>query len=83
MVSKEERFLLERHGAPYEAYLAGTPRFLPKPSLWTPIEVVEVYPKRVVVTFLDGLLFLVSIPIIEGLEGLQHIGWLPVLLNLP
>lgn len=83
VVSKEERFLLARHGQAYETYLTSTPRFLPNPALWKPVELVEVYPKRVVVTFLDGLLFVLSIPIIEGLEGLQDIGWLPVLLNLP
>ena len=82
-VAKEERFLLERHGEAYAAYLDATPRFLPNPSLWTSVQSVEVFPKRVVMTFLDGMLFVLSIPIIEGLEGLQHIGWIPVLLNLP
>lgn len=83
VVSKEERFLLARHGAPYAQYLITTPRFLPNPSRWKSVETVEVFPKRVVATFLDGMLFVLPIPIIEGLEGLQHIGWLPVLLNLP
>lgn len=82
-VAKEEGFLLERHGEPYAAYLASTPRFLPNPALWKPVASVEVFPKRVVMTFLDGMLFVLSIPIIEGLEKLQEIGWIPVLLNLP
>lgn len=82
-VAKEERFLIERHGAAYAAYLKATPRFLPNPARWTPVESVEVFPKRVVATFVDGMLFVLAIPIIEGLESLQHIGWLPVLIHLP
>ena len=82
-VAKEERFLLERHGEAYAAYLKSTPRFLPNPGLWKPVDSVEVFPKRVVMTFLDGMLFVLPIPIIEGLEKLQEIGWIPVLLNLP
>lgn len=82
-VAKEERFLLERHGAPYAGYLAGTPRFFPNLALWRPVDTVEVFPSRVIRTFLDGMLFVLPIPLIEGFEKLQEIGWLPVLMNLP
>jgi protein-S-isoprenylcysteine O-methyltransferase Ste14 len=82
-VAKEERFLLERHGEAYAAYLATTPRFLPNPARWEPVESVEVFPKRVVATFFDGMLFVLAIPIIEGFEWLQQIGWIPVLITLP
>jgi hypothetical protein len=34
-------------------------------------------------TFLDALIFLLAIPIAEGLEHLQDIGTIPVLLTLP
>ena len=83
VVSKEERFLLQRHGESYAEYLKSTPRFLPNPARWRSVESVEVFPKRVVNTFLDGLLFVAVIPVIEGMEKLQEMGVLPVLMNLP
>jgi protein-S-isoprenylcysteine O-methyltransferase Ste14 len=82
-VAKEEAFLIERHGEAYSAYLSSTPRFLPNPALWKPVASVEVYPKRVVATFMDGMLFVLAIPLIEVLEKLQHFGWIPVLITLP
>lgn len=83
VVRREEQFLLERHGQTYAAYLASTPRFLPDPAGWRGLDTVEVYPKRVVMTFLDGMMFILAIPVIEGMEALQHAGVLPVVLNLP
>lgn len=83
LVGKEERFLLQRHGEVFAQYLKSTPRFLPNPALWRPVERVEVIPRRVVSTFLDAMIFVAAIPLIEGLERLQQIGWLPVLVNLP
>lgn len=83
LVVREEAFLLERHGEAYAAYLRSTPRFVPNPILWRPVECVEVIPRRVVATFLDAMLFVAAIPVIEGFEKLQEVGWLPVLLNLP
>lgn len=82
-VDKEERFLRGALGAPYLAYLASTPRFLPNPKLWRGAEVLQVRPDRVALTFFDGLVFLLSIPLAEGLEWLQQNGHLPILLHLP
>ena len=59
------------------------PRFLPNPRLWTSPEWVEVRPDRLVLTFIDGLWFLAAIPLFEGIELLQNMGVLPVLLRLP
>lgn len=83
VVRREERFLIGALGAPYAEYLVKTPRFFPSFARWRNVEAVEVRPGRVTSTFLDGLLFLLSIPIAEGLENLQGHAWLPVLLNLP
>ncbi len=83
VVAREERFLSGALGAPYAEYLRTTPRFLPDPRLWKGVDAVEIFPKRVVATFLDGLLFLLAIPLAEGLEKMQGLHWLPVLMNLP
>jgi len=83
VVSREERFLINRFGAPYEDYLKTVPRFLPNVRLWSSPEWLEVRPDRVVLTFIDGLWFLAAIPLAEGLEWLQTSGYVPVLLRLP
>jgi protein-S-isoprenylcysteine O-methyltransferase Ste14 len=83
VVSREEGFLKEALGEPYARYLAAVPRFLPFPWLWKGQDVLEVRPGRVALTFLDGLAFLLAIPLAEGLEILQNHKILPVLLRLP
>jgi protein-S-isoprenylcysteine O-methyltransferase Ste14 len=83
VVAREEKFLINRFGAPYEDYLRTVPRFLPNLRLWNSPEWLEVRPDRVVLTFIDGLWFLAAIPLAEGLEWLQTSGYVPVLLRLP
>lgn len=83
LVPQEEAALIKVHGETYKAYLRSTPRFLPNPGLWWDRETVTVLPNRVMRTFADGLVFLLAIPIAEGIEYLQSIHILPVLLNLP
>jgi protein-S-isoprenylcysteine O-methyltransferase Ste14 len=83
VVSREEGFLKGALGEPYAPYLAAVPRFLPLPWLWKGKDMVEVRPGRVALTFLDGLSFLLAIPLAEGLEMLQNHGLAPVLLRLP
>lgn len=82
-VEKEEAFLRGALGESYLVYLASTPRFLPSPKLWRGAEVLQVRPDRVALTFFDGLVFLLAIPLAEGLEWLQQTGRLPILLHLP
>jgi len=83
VVAREEKFLINRFGAPYEDYLKTVPRFLPNIRLWNSPEWLEVRPDRVVLTFIDGLWFLAAIPLAEGLEWLQTSGYVPVLVRLP
>jgi hypothetical protein len=40
-------------------------------------------PPKVLGTFADAMLFLLSVPIAEAFEVLQNLGLLPVLLRLP
>lgn len=83
LVRREEAALVKVHGETYAAYLRSTPRFLPNPSLWWDRDSLTVQPVRVMRTFADGLVFLLAIPVAEGLEYLQSIHVLPVLANLP
>lgn len=83
LVRREEAALVKVHGDTYAAYLRSTPRFLPNPRLWWDRETLTVQPVRVMRTFADGLVFLLAIPVAEGLEYLQSIHVLPVLANLP
>jgi protein-S-isoprenylcysteine O-methyltransferase Ste14 len=83
VVGREEAFLKNALGAAYASYLSTVPRFMLFPWLWKGAEVLEVRPRRVVLTFFDGLAFLLAIPLAEGLEMLQNSKVLPVLLRLP
>jgi protein-S-isoprenylcysteine O-methyltransferase Ste14 len=83
VVSREEGFLKGALGEPYARYLATVPRFLPFPWLWKGKDMLEVRPGRVALTFLDGLAFLLAVPLAEGLEMLQNHNLVPVLLRLP
>lgn len=83
VVRQEEKVLLDRYGDVYRRFMARVPRFFPKPSLWRDEATLTIRPRRVVSTFLDALIFFLAIPIAEGLERLQDIGTLPVLLTLP
>lgn len=83
VVWKEEQFLLERFGAPFREYMARVPRFIPNPRLWRGVETLSVRPSRILMTFVDATLFLIAIPLAEGFEYLQAVGYLPVLFYLP
>jgi protein-S-isoprenylcysteine O-methyltransferase Ste14 len=83
VVLQEERLLQLRHGAAFENYKARVPRFLPNPRLWHDAPTLTVHQLRVVRTFADALIFLLSVPAAELIEVLQEGGHLPVLLHLP
>jgi hypothetical protein len=83
VILREERFLAEKLGAPYRAYLASVPRFFPKPSLYREGEAVGFKPRFLLVTLLDGLVFLVAMPVFELIDAAQLSGTLPVLFRIP
>jgi protein-S-isoprenylcysteine O-methyltransferase Ste14 len=83
VVLQEEAVLTERHGAAYSSYMATVPRFLPNPRLWHDVPTLTVMPPKVLGTFADAMVFLLSVPIAEAFEVLQNLGFLPVLLRLP
>ena len=73
-VGREEAWLAEHFGAPYAAYCARTPRFLPNPARWRDADELTIRPAFFVRTLRDGLVFLAAIPVMEGIEHLQSSG---------
>ncbi|PDQ21358.1 sodium:proton antiporter [Mesorhizobium sanjuanii] len=83
VILREERYLKEILGAPYRAYLAKVPRFLPKLSLYEEGDTGSFKPRLLRTTLLDGLVFLVALPFFELIDGAQQSGMLPVLFRFP
>ena len=82
-VQREEAWLSEEFGAPYDAYVARTPRFGPDFVKWRDEEMLEIRPRFFLATLLDGLVFLLAFPLFEGIDWLQKAGWLVPLFTLP
>ena len=82
-VRREEAFLSGAFGQSYDDYCARTPRFGPDFSKWRDVDTLEVRPQFFLLTLRDGLVFLLAVPLFEGIEALQGIGWLQTLLHLP
>ncbi len=82
-VKREEAFLEREFGAVYAAYKARTPRFWPRFSLWRDEEQLTIRPALFVTTILDGLIFLLAIPVFELIDVGQASGWLQVMAHLP
>lgn len=82
-VRREEEWLGEAFGAPYAAYVAGTPRFWPDLRKWRDQETLEVRPRFFLTTLRDGLAFLLVIPLFEALEHAQSVGWVIAVFTLP
>jgi protein-S-isoprenylcysteine O-methyltransferase Ste14 len=83
VVVREEEFLLARHGAVYQAYLADVPRFFPRLFAFPNVAERSVAPHIVMRTVLDSMVFFVAIPVFELIEWLQGAHVLPVYLVLP
>jgi hypothetical protein len=83
VILREERFLSANLGADYRAYLAAVPRFFPNPSLYREGETAGFKPSLLLVTLLDGLVFLVAMPVFEIIDAAQLSGALPVLFRMP
>ncbi|RWM27190.1 isoprenylcysteine carboxylmethyltransferase family protein [Mesorhizobium sp.] len=83
VILREEKFLKEALGAPYQAYLAKVPRFFPNLSLYDEGDTGSFKPRLLLNTLLDGLVFLVALPAFELIDSAQQSGMLPVLFRLP
>ena len=83
VILREEKYLKETLGAPYEAYMARVPRFIPNLSLYDEGDTGSFRPKLLLNTLLDGLVFLAAMPFFESIDTMQMSGVLPVLFRLP
>ncbi len=82
-IGREEAWLSNAFGEPYKAYMARTPRYGPDFSKWRDEAELKVRPQFFLTTLRDGLVFLLAIPLFEGVEKLQSLGWLATLFRLP
>lgn len=82
-IKREEAWLLNAFGEPYAAYMRRTPRYGPNFSRWRDNPLLEVRPRFFLTTLRDGLVFLLAVPIFEGIETLQSMGSVATLLHLP
>ena len=83
VILREERYLKEVLGAPYQAYLEKVPRFFPNLWLYQEGDTGSFKPRLLLNTLLDGLVFLVALPAFELIDGMQQSGVLPVWFRLP
>jgi protein-S-isoprenylcysteine O-methyltransferase Ste14 len=83
VAQKEEAVLLQRHRESYSEYLKCVPRFFPNPYLWHDSETLTIQQNRVLMTFADALLFLLSVPLAKAFQYLQLKGLLPILVSFP
>lgn len=79
----EEQFLAATFGAAYQAYKVKVPRFFPRLHGYRDPGQLRFSPRHFMLTVRDGLVFLAAFPLFEGVEMLQEVGILPVLLKLP
>ncbi|MCX7304749.1 MAG: isoprenylcysteine carboxylmethyltransferase family protein [Hyphomicrobiales bacterium] len=76
---REERFLSATLGGEYLSYLQRVPRFLPNPSLYRDDLEVTFQTGKLRVAFVDGLVFLAAIPLLEVIEEGHESGTIPIL----
>ena len=82
VILREEKYLLERHPS-YRAYMDKVPRFFPNPTLYRDGDTSTFKPALLRTTLLDGLVFLLAMPVFEMIDSAQTSGVLPVLFKLP
>ncbi len=83
VILREERHLGALFGPAYRAYVARVPRFFPNLSLYQEGETASFRPKLLLNTLLDGLVFLIALPVFELIDHAQVTGALPVLFRIP
>ncbi len=82
VVAREEAYLLARFGADYLRYIQTVPRWWPSPRLWRSPQEITIRPKFLLLTIRDSALFFVAFPLLELLDWLHALNYLPVLFSL-
>jgi hypothetical protein len=83
VIDREEAFLRNAFPDAFATYASRVPKLWPSLARWSDTDMIVVSPKPVMRTFADSCLFLLAIPIAEGIDALHTTGILPVLLRLP
>lgn len=82
VIRAEEHKLRAVHGAAYDAYVASTPRFLPRLSGFSEPESYEVDPSKFRRALSDALWFVWLVGILELGEALREMAFIPSLFSL-
>lgn len=83
MSQVEEQHMINVFGTPYVDYMTRVPRFWPKLSLYHSRKSFEVFPRRIIRTFLDATILFVAVPVMELFDYLHDGRILPTWLLLP
>lgn len=83
LIAREEAYLAHAMPQTFPVYRRITPRLAPRPGLWRSPREITVRPDLFLRTVFDGAPFLVSWPLFQSIEALQHTGWLPVFARWP
>ena len=83
VILREERYPDRESRRALQSLSRQVPRFFPEPSLYREGEAVGFRPSFLLVTMLDGLVFLVAMPLFEIIDAAQLSGTLPVLFRIP
>jgi len=83
IVRREEAFLAAAFPTEFPAYASRVPRFWPRLSAWREADELLVKPHLVRRTFLDACLFLLAVPLVDLIDWLRSLGYLPILFHLP
>lgn len=83
VIRREEAYLGAHFAAAYDDYRSRVPRFWPRFGLYRDSRTLTVFPARIYRTLGDGLIFFVTVPLLETVEWMQESGALPVVLHLP
>lgn len=79
VVQREEGYLKAKFGPRYDHYLGTVPAWLPNLALYASSQVIEIKPRFLLFAFRDAIWLLVAFPLIELIEHLHSIHWLPTL----